>query len=90
MPTEKRRRGRQRVPKPDGPSPLACAVRDVERMRVIFRQHWGKANRHLRPTREDIATAHWQLSADDEQKLRVHFEKKSQPKSAADLISGAK
>lgn len=75
VPPVKRRRGRQPVQTPGGPSALACAIRDVERMRAIFRKHWGKVNRHHRPTREDIASAFWELSPADDLKLRAHFDK---------------
>lgn len=54
---------------------LACAIRDVRRMRDIFRRFWGKSNRYTRPTRTAIATEYWELSEEDADALERHFNK---------------
>lgn len=54
---------------------LACAIRDVRRMREIFRRFWGKSNRYTRPTRTAIATEYWELSEEDADALERHFNK---------------
>jgi hypothetical protein len=54
---------------------LACAIRDVGRMREIFRRFWGKSNRYTRPTRTAIAAEYWELSQGDEEALERHFKK---------------
>lgn len=80
VPPAKRKRGGHRGPRlPLTPSTL-LAIRDVERMRAIFRQHWGKVNRHHRPTREDIAAEFHNLSAEEKRELEEHFAK--QPKGS--------
>lgn len=54
---------------------LDCAIRDVGRMREIFRRYWGKSNRYTRPTRTAIAAKYWELSKEDADALERHFSK---------------
>lgn len=54
---------------------LACAIRDVGRMRDIFREHWNRSNRYTRPTRTEIAAQYWALSEAEVDALERHFNK---------------
>ena len=54
---------------------LACAIRDVGRMRDIFRKYWNRSNRYTRPTRTEIAAQYWALSEAEVDALERHFNK---------------
>lgn len=53
------------------------AVRDVQRIRALFRLHWGKRNRTERPMAEEIAAKRWELDAENTAALIAKFRKKT-------------
>lgn len=56
---------------------LQAAIHDVEAMKDIFKNHWGKNDprRTAHPRREEIAGQRWKLSNEDQQRLEDHFAK---------------
>lgn len=64
-------------PKPkDEPEPFDWAVLDVPRIRALFKRHWNKRNRTMRPLAEDIAAERWELSAEERAALIDKFSRK--------------
>ena len=70
-----RARGRPKRTVPPDATTMECAIRDVKRMRGIFRQYWGHANRLTHPMREEIAAAYWQLTDAEKRTLVRRFAK---------------
>ena len=50
---------------------------DVQRIRALFKSHWGKRNRTAPPLAEEIAAQRWELSAEDTAKLIDKFQRKT-------------
>ena len=50
---------------------------DVQRIRALFKSHWGKRNRYAPPLAEEIAAQRWELSGEDTARLIDKFQRKT-------------
>lgn len=70
-PEDKRRQGH-----PGHKGNFARAVRDVKRIREIFRKNWPEKKRRMHPpTAEQIAAERWGLSDEEATKLHKRFQR---------------
>jgi hypothetical protein len=57
----KRGRGRPKVSLVDRLTPVVMASQDVPRIRALWKKHYGRQNRKLSPTAEEIAAERWEV-----------------------------
>jgi hypothetical protein len=60
----KRGRGRPKMSPVDRLTPVGMASQEVPRIRALWKKHYGRQNRKLSPTAEEIAAERWEVDVE--------------------------